>query len=180
MGPGREGASTKPKAVIQEAVVAVGRQPAVGSEAPSQSLPEGQRDSLAPGRALPPHQEGGTDPAQSGTQGSGARQLANGCGRGRGCQAGCSVPANQERWDMFPWSAADQPAGRPASQPWPALLLPLPPAPGQAQLPPPRPWPGAQLGPGGQSYCKRPGRPQAWTLPAGHGHRHLPLPGLAS
>ena len=28
-------------------------------------------------------------------------------------------------------------------------------------------WPGAQLGPGGQSYCKRPGRTEAWTLPAG-------------
>lgn len=45
--------------------------------------------------------------------------------------AGCSVPAHQERWDTFPRSAAD----RPANRPWPILLLPTPPAPGQAPAP---------------------------------------------
>lgn len=91
-------------------------------------------------------------------------------------RAGCSGPARQERWDTFPRSAADQPACRP----WPPLLLPPPPAPGQAPAPSsPKPWPGAQLGPGGQSYCKRPGRPEARTLPAGQSRRHLPLPGSA-
>lgn len=87
-----------------------------------------------------------------------------------------SLPTRRGR-TRFP---GQQLTSRPASQPWPTLPLPLPPAPGQAQIPPLRLWPGAQLGPGGQSYCKRPGRPQAWTLPAGYSHRHLPLPGLAS
>lgn len=111
---------------------------------------------------------------------------------GRRCQAACqrpwegrwapgaghSVPAQQGRWDTFPRSATDQPAC--PSTAYSAASNP-PPAPGQAPAPSsPQPWPGAQLGPGGQSYCKRPGRPKLWTLPAGRGRRHLPLPGSAS
>lgn len=92
--------------------------------------------------------------------------------------AGYSVPACQERWDTFPRSAADQPARRP--RPPSAVSTPSCPRPGPGSLPPAKPWPGAQLGPGGPSYCKRPGRPEAWTLPAGHSCRHLPLPGSAS
>lgn len=102
-------------------------------------------------------------------------------------RAGCSVPVHQQRWDTFPRSVTDPPACwsmlvhglfccfHPSSSPRPG--------PGSAPSsphPPPQPWPGAQLGPGGQSYCKRPGRPQAWTLPAGRGRRHLPLPGSSS
>lgn len=92
--------------------------------------------------------------------------------------AGCLVPARQERWDTFPRSAADWPAAVPGPF---YSFQPLPPQ-ARPGLPPPhpQPWPGAQPGPGGQSYCKRPGRPEAWTLPAGQGCCRLPLPGSAS
>lgn len=179
MGPGRlEGAATKPKAVIQEAMVAVGRQPVVGSEAPSQSLPQGQRDSLALGKERCPHTKKGAL-----TQPSRARRavvpgsLPMAVGGAVGVRQGALSLPTRRGGTRFP---GQQLTSQPASQPWPALLLPLPPAPGRAQIPPPRLWPGAQLGPGGQSYCKRPGRPQGWTLPAGPSHRHLPLPGLTS
>lgn len=98
--------------------------------------------------------------------------------------AGRSVPAHQERGTGLPGQRqARQPAGPCSrwSMVYPAASSP-PPAPGQAPAwlpPPPQPWPGAQPGPGGQSYCKRPGRPEAWTLPAGRSRRHLPLPGSA-
>ena len=93
--------------------------------------------------------------------------------------AGCSVPAHQERRDTFLRSATDQPAC--LSTAYSAAYSNPPRAPGQAPAPSSsQPWPGAQLGPGGQSYCKRPGRPKVWTLPAGHSRRHLPLPGSAS
>lgn len=47
--------------------VAVGRGPVVGSEAPSQSLPQGQRDSLAPGTECCPHTKKGalTQPSRA-------------------------------------------------------------------------------------------------------------------
>lgn len=47
--------------------MAVGSRPVVGSEAPSQSLPQGQRDSLAPGRECYPHTKKGalTQPSQA-------------------------------------------------------------------------------------------------------------------
>lgn len=63
----RRGAATKPKEAIQEAMEAVGRQPVVGSKAPSQSLPQGQRDSLAPGRERCPHTKKGalTQPSRA-------------------------------------------------------------------------------------------------------------------
>lgn len=57
-----------------------------GSEAPSQGLPQGQRDSLAPGRGHCPHTEKGalTQPSRA-RRAAGARQLASGRGRGGGC-----------------------------------------------------------------------------------------------
>lgn len=134
--------------------------------------------------ALPPHREGGTDPARPGSQGSDARQLASGCGRGSGCpgQGVQSLPARRGGTRFPGQRLTHQPAGPCWSAVYSAASTP-PPAPGQAPAllpPPPQPWPGAQLGPGGQSYCKRPGRPEAWTLPAGRSLRHLPLPGSAS
>lgn len=155
-----------------------GGQPAsAGSEAPGQGLPQGQRDSLAPGRVRCPHAGKGalTQPGQA-HRAAVPGSLPVPWERRWVPGAGCSVPARQERWDTVPRSTADRP-GQPAIHS-PLLLLPPPPAPGQAPAPSsPKPWPGAQLGPGGQSYCKRPGRTEAWTLPAGHSCRHLPLPG---
>lgn len=50
----------EPEKEVQEAAVAGGQTASVGSEAPSQGLPQGQRDSLAPGRECCPHTEKGT------------------------------------------------------------------------------------------------------------------------
>lgn len=145
-----------------------GGQPAsAGSEAPSQGLPQGRRDSLALGRVCCPHAGKGalTQPSQA-HRAAVPGSLPVAWERRWVPGAGCSVPARQERWDTFPRSTADRP-GQPAVH-GPLLRLPPPPAPGQAPAPSsPKPWPGAQLGPGGQSYCKRPGRTEAWTLPAG-------------
>lgn len=164
-----------------------GQAASAGSEAPSQGLPQGQRDSLAPGRECCPHTGKGTltQPGRAlRAVVPGSRPAA--VGGAVGARGRAFIPACQERWATFPRSAADRPAGCP----WPILLLPTPPAPGQAPAPssplpprtprPPKPWPGAQPGPGGQSYCKRPGRPEAWPLPAGHSCCRLPLPGSAS
>lgn len=94
--------------------MAVGRQPVVGSEAPSQSLPQGQRDSLAPGRERYPHTKKGalTQPSRA------HRAVVPGSlpmGGAVGARQGALSLANRERWNTFPRSAADQPAGRPAS-----------------------------------------------------------------
>lgn len=80
----------------------------------------------------------------------------------------------QERWTRFP---DQQLTAIPPATACSAASTPSCSQPGRA--PSSRVWPGAQLGPGGQSYCKRPGRPQAWLLPAGQHCRHLPLPSLA-
>ena len=126
-----------------------GGQPAsVGSEAPSQGLPQGQRDSLAPGRVCCPHAGKGalTQPSQA-HRAAVPGSLPVAWERRWVPGAGCSVPARQERWDTFPRSTADRP-GQPAVH-GPLLRLPPPPAPGQAPAPSsPKPWPGAQLGPG--------------------------------
>lgn len=64
-GARRKGAAAEPEAEIQEAVVAVGRRPVWAVRRPARACP---RDKETPwlrgGRALPPHQEGGTDPAR--------------------------------------------------------------------------------------------------------------------
>lgn len=105
--------------------MAVGRQPVVGSEAPGQSLPQGQRDSLAPGREHYPHTKKGalTQPSRAHravVPGSlpmggavGARQGALSLPTGRG---GTRFPGQQ---------LTSRPASQPASQPWPTLPLPL-------------------------------------------------------
>ena len=150
-----------------------GGQPAsAGSEAPSQGLPQGRRDSLALGRVCCPHAGKGalTQPSQA-HRAAVPGSLPVAWERRWVPGAGCSVPARQERWDTFPRSTADRP-GQPAVH-GPLLRLPPPPAPGQAPAPSsPKPWPGAQLGPGCFLFFLQSGLPSrqvpldSITLPA--------------
>ena len=167
MGLEREGATEQARGGEPGSSGGGGQPASAGSEAPSQGLPQGKRDSLAPGRVRYPQAGKGalTQPSQA-HRAAVPGSLPVAWERRWVPRAGCSVPACQERWDTFPRSTADRP-GQSAVH-GPLLWLPPPPAPGQAPAPSsPKPWPGAQLGPGGQSYCKPPGRTEAWTLPAG-------------
>lgn len=159
----------------------VGRQPVWAVRRPARACPRDKETPWLWGECAAPTREAGSDLAQPGTQGSGARQLASGCGRGAGClgQGIQSLPARRGGTHFPGQQLTGQPT-RP-SMACSAASTPFSPGPGPGSLlpPPPQPWPGAQMGPGGLSYCKRPGRPKAWTLPAGHSHRHLPLPGSA-
>lgn len=116
--------------------------------ADSQCGQRGARPGPAPGterlpgsgeRVLPPHREGDTDPAQPGTQGSGARQPASGRGRGSGCpgQGVQSLPARRGG-TRFP---GQQLTGHRRSVAHSAAN-PSRPRPGPGSLPHPTPSPG--------------------------------------
>lgn len=125
----------EPEEAIQEAVVAVGSWPVRAVRRPARACPRDKETPWLPGRVCCPHTEKGallTPPSQA------RRATVPGslpvAVRGQWVPgAGCSVPACQKKWDKFPRSAA----GRPASGPWPVLLLPPPPAQARLRLPPP-------------------------------------------
>ena len=117
MGLEREGATVQARGREPGSRGGGGQPASAGSEAPGQGLPQGQRDSLAPGRARCPHAgKGGlTQPGQAhraAVPGSlpvvWERRWVPG--------AGCSVPACQERRDTVPRSTADRPGQPSVSQ----------------------------------------------------------------
>lgn len=115
----------EPEQAIQEAAVAVGRWPVRAVRRPARACPRDKETPWLWGEYAAPILKRGTDPAQPGTQGSGARQLASGGRRGNGCpgQGVQSLPARRGG-THFP---GQQLNGQPTS-PWPILLLPPPPS----------------------------------------------------
>lgn len=96
--------------------MAVGRQPVVGSETPSQSLPQGQRDSLALGKERCPHTKKGAL-----TQPSRARRavvpgsLPMAVGGAVGARQGALSLPTRRGGTRFPGQQlTSQPAGQPA------------------------------------------------------------------
>lgn len=133
------GGHAEPEEAIQEAVVVVGRQPVWAVRRPARACPRDKETPWLWGECAAPTREAGSDLAQPGTQGSGARQLASGCGRGAGClgQGIQSLPARRGGTHFPGQQLTGQPT-RP-SMACSAASTPFSPGPGPGSLLPPTP-----------------------------------------